>query len=210
MCSSHGMNTIMLTLALSKKIILIPSNSFSLLKMSCATLTKSSNYWRQSVFSRSSTIWRFLSEIVLLLPNTDRLQQFEDLQIFVRGCSTSTKYWLPSTIWRFLSEVVLSLPNTDLLQQFEDLKIFVRGCSTSTKYWPPSTIWRFLSEVVLSLPNTDRLQQFEDLKIFVRGCSTSTTISDKNLQIVERCQYLVEVEQPLTKIFKLLKEVSIW
>jgi hypothetical protein len=124
--------------------------------------------------------------LVSLLPNTDRLQQFEDfcqsffyfyqiltafnnLKIFVRGCSTSTKYWPPSTIWRFLSELFLLLPNTDRLQQFEDfcqsffyfyqiltafnnLKIFVRACSTSTKYWPPSTIWRFLSELVLLLP----------------------------------------------------------
>jgi hypothetical protein len=36
-------------------------------------------------------------EVVLLLPNTDRLQQVED---YVRGCSTSTKYWLSSAIWR--------------------------------------------------------------------------------------------------------------
>ena len=31
------------------------------------------------------------------------------------------------------------------------------------------------------------------------------TSSDKNLQIVEGGQYLIEVEQALTKIFKLLK-----
>jgi hypothetical protein len=37
----------------------------------------------------------------------------------------------------------------------------------------------------------------------------SGTSSDKNLQIVEGGQYLVEVEQALTKIFKLLKAVSI-
>jgi hypothetical protein len=34
------------------------------------------------------------------------------------------------------------------------------------------------------------------------------TSSDKNLQIVEGGQYLVEVKQTLTKIFKLLKAVS--
>jgi hypothetical protein len=39
--------------------------------------------------------------------------------------------------------------------------------------------------------------------------SRSRTSSDKNLQIVEGGQYLVEVEQALTKIFKLLKAVSI-
>jgi len=55
-------------------------------------------------------------EVVLLLPNTDRLQQVEDS---VRGCSL--------------------LPNTDRIQQVED---YVRGCTTSIKYWPPSTSWR--------------------------------------------------------------------
>jgi hypothetical protein len=58
-----------------------------------------------------------------------------------------------------------------------------------------------LSELVL-LTNTESFQQFED---FFRRTS-----SDKNLQIVEGSQYLVEVEQALTKIFKLLKAVSIW
>jgi hypothetical protein len=64
-----------------------------------------------------------------------------------------------------------------------------------------------LSELVL-LPNTDSFQHFED---FVRACSTPTkySSSDKNLQIVVGGQYLVEVEQALTKIFKLLKAVSI-
>jgi hypothetical protein len=33
---------------------------------------------------------KILSELVLLLPNTDSFQQFED---FVRACSTFTKYW---------------------------------------------------------------------------------------------------------------------
>jgi hypothetical protein len=71
----------------------------------------------------------------------------------------------------------------------------------STKYWPLSTIWRFLSQLVLLLLNTDRLQQFEDFR--------SKTSSDKNLQIVEGDQYLIE-EQSLTKISKLLKAASIW
>jgi hypothetical protein len=70
-----------------------------------------------------------------------------------------------------------------------------------------------LSELVLLLLNTDRLQQFED---FVRACSTSLSVfgrsrtsSDKNLQFVESGQYLGEEEEALTKIFKLLKAVSI-
>ena len=47
-------------------------------------------------------------EVVLLQPNTDRLQQV-----------------------KIMLEVVLLLPNTDRLQQVED---YVRVCSTSTKY----------------------------------------------------------------------------
>ena len=35
-----------------------------------------------------------MSEVVLLLPNTDHLQQVVD---YVRGCTTSTEYWPPST-----------------------------------------------------------------------------------------------------------------
>jgi hypothetical protein len=59
---------------------------------------------------------------------------------------------------------------------------------------------KILSDLVLLLPNTGSLQQFGDL---------SRTSSDKNLQTVEVGQYLVEVEQAVTKIFKLLKVVSI-
>jgi hypothetical protein len=143
---------------------------------------------------------KIMSEVVLLLPNTDQPQQVED---YVRGCATTTKYWPPSTSWRLcqrlcyyyqiltdlnklkiMSEVVLLLPNTDRLQQVED---YVRGCTTSTKYWPPSTGWRLcqrlyyyqkltdlnklkiMSEVVL-IPKTDRPQQVED---YVRGCTTT-------------------------------------
>ena len=146
---------------------------------------------------------KIMLEVVLLLPNTDRLQQVED---YVRGGTTSTKHWPPSTSWRLcerlyyfyqrliafnklkiMSEVVLLLPKTDRLQQVED---YVRGYTTSTKYWPPSTSWRLcqrlyyfyqrlsafnklkiMLEVVLLLPKTDRLQHVED---YVRGCTTST------------------------------------
>jgi uncharacterized protein (DUF1499 family) len=84
-----------------------------------------------------------MSEVVLLLPYTDHLQQVED---YVRGCTTSTKYWPRSTSWKLniMSEVVLLLPNTDRLQQDDD---YVRGCSNSTKYWPPSTRWRLCQKL---------------------------------------------------------------
>jgi uncharacterized protein (DUF1499 family) len=146
---------------------------------------------------------KIMSEVVLLLPNTGRSQQVED---YVRGCITSSKYWSSSTSWRLcqrlyyfyqvlaavtklniMSEVVLLLPNTGCSQQVED---YVRGCITSTKYWLQSISWRLcqrlyyffqiliifnklkiMSEVVLFLQNTSRSQQVE---YYVRGCITST------------------------------------
>ena len=171
---------------------------------SCSTSTK---YWKPSTswilcqrlfyFYEILTTFnklKIMSEVVLLLRNIDNLQQVED---YVRGCSTSTKYWQPSTSWRLcqrlyyfyqiltafnklkiMSEDVLLLQNTDNLQQIED---YVRDCSTSTKYWQPSTSWRLclrlfyfyeilttfnklkiMSEDVLLLRNTDKLQQIED------------------------------------------------
>jgi hypothetical protein len=35
--------------------------------------------------------WKIISEDVLLLPNTVTLEQVED---YITGCSTSTKYWV--------------------------------------------------------------------------------------------------------------------
>ena len=68
-----------------------------------------------------------MSEVVLLLANTDRSQQFED---YVRGALL-----LPNTDGfnklKIISEVALFLPNTDLPQQFED---YVSGCTTSSEY----------------------------------------------------------------------------
>jgi uncharacterized protein (DUF1499 family) len=178
----------------------------------CSTSTKywpPSTCWRlcQRLFYLYQILTSFnklkiMSEVVLLLPNTDCLQHVED---YVRGCSTSTKYWLPPTCWRLcqrlfylyqiltsfnklkiMSEVVLPLPNTDLLQQVED---YVRGCSTSTKYWLPPTSWRLCQRLFYLY---QILTSFNKLKImsevvlplpntdllqvedYVRGCSTST------------------------------------
>jgi hypothetical protein len=101
----------------------------------------------------------------------------------VRGCLTSTKYWIPSASWRWcqrlfdfyqilnsfnklkmMSEVVL-LPNTEFLQQVED---DVRGCLTSTdllqrveddvtqcsKQYTPSC------QILLALSNTQHLVRY--------------------------------------------------
>jgi uncharacterized protein (DUF1499 family) len=141
---------------------------------------------------------KIMSEVVLLLPNTDRLQQVED---YVRGCTTSTEYWR--------------------LHQVED---YVRGCTTSTEYWPPSTSWRLcqrlyyfyqmltafnkmkiMSEVVLLLPNTDRLQQVED---YVRGCATSTEYwpPSTSWRLCQRLYYIYRILTTFNKL-KIISEV---
>ena len=67
-----------------------------------------------------------MSEVVLLLPYTDHLQQDDD---YVRGCTTSTATLITFNKMTIMSEVVLLLPYTDHLQQDDD---YVRGCSTAT------------------------------------------------------------------------------
>jgi hypothetical protein len=74
-----------------------------------------------------------MSEVVRLLRNIDNLQQVEE---YVRGCSTSMKYWQPSTSW-ILCQVLFYFYET--LTTFNKLNI--------------------MSEVVLLLWNTDNLQQ---------------------------------------------------
>ena len=152
--------------------ILTDSTSWRLYQ-NCSTSTK---YWHPStswkLYQRLFNFYQILtvfnkleimSEVVLLLQDTDSLQQVGD---YVRGCSTSTKYWL--------------------LQQIED---YARGCFTSTKTWQPSTSWRlcqrlfYLYQILKSSTSWDYakgcstsikywlLQQVGD---YVRGCSTST------------------------------------
>jgi hypothetical protein len=79
---------------------------------------------------------KIMSEDVLLLQNTDNLQQIED---YVRDCSTSTKYWQPSTSWRLCLRLFYFY---EILTTFNKLKI--------------------MSEAVLLLRITDKLQQIED------------------------------------------------
>ena len=160
-----------------------------------------------------------MSEVVLLLRNTDSFQQVED---YVRGCSTSTKYWQHSSSWRLfqrlfyfyeklkafnklkiMSDVILLLQNTDNLQQVEDyvrcqrLFYFYEILTTFNKLKIMSEVvisnlsrsWRLcqmlfyfyetlttfnklkiMSYIVLLLRITDNLQQVE---YYVRGCFTS-------------------------------------
>jgi hypothetical protein len=84
---------------------------------------------------------KIMSEVVLLLPNTDRLQQGED---YVRGCSTSTKYWPPSTRWWLCQRLFYFYQILTVFNKLKSNEDNVRGCTTSTKYWPPSTFWRYV------------------------------------------------------------------
>ena len=88
--------------------------------------------------------------LLLLLPNNDRLQQVEG---YVRSCTTSTKYWPLSTSWRLCQKLYHFY---QILTAFNKLKI--------------------MSEVIPLLPNTDRIQQVED---YVRGW-TWQNIFDNN------------------------------
>jgi hypothetical protein len=94
-----------------------------------------------------------LSELVLLLPNTDCLQQLQ----------------------MFSSDLVLPLPNTDSFQQFEDffqiLFYFyqIQTAFNNLKICQSLFFYQILTafnnlkivpELVLPLPNTDSFQQF--------------------------------------------------
>jgi uncharacterized protein (DUF1499 family) len=81
-----------------------------------------------------------MSEVVLLQLGTDRIQQVGD---YVRGYSTSTKYWPPSASWRLCQRLFYLY---HVLIAFNKLEI--------------------MSDVVLLLPRTNRLQQVGD---YVRG-----------------------------------------
>ena len=116
-----------------------------------------------------------ISEGVLLLPNAVTLQQVED---YIRGCSTSTKYCPPLTSWRLYQRVYYFY---QILSPLNKLKT-IRGCSTSTKYCRPWTSWRLyqrvfyfyqilssfnklktISEGVLLLPNTVPLNKLKTI-----------------------------------------------
>ena len=139
-----------------------------------------------------------MSEVVLLLSNTDRFQQVED---YIRGCTTST--------------------NSNHFQQVED---YVRGCTASTKYSSLSTSGRLyprlyyfyqllitfnklkiMSEVVLLLPITNHFQQVED---YVRGCTASTKYSSLSTSgsLYPRLYYFYQILIAFSKL-KIMSEV---
>jgi len=86
---------------------------------------------------------------MFLLPNTDRLQQVKN---YVRGCTTSTKYWPPSASWRLCQMLYCFYQITDHLQQVEDYVKCTMFHVSSTKYCPPSTSWRLCQMFTIDVP----------------------------------------------------------
>jgi len=153
-----------------------------------------------------------MSEVVLLLPNTDCLQ-LPVAKNYVRGCSTSTKYWQSSTSWKLcqrlfyfyeiltafnklkiMSEVVLLLRNTDSQQQVWD---YVRACSASTKYWQPSTSWRlcqrlFYLHEILTVFN--KLKIMSEVALFLQNTDSLQQVED----YVRGCSTSTKYWQPST------------
>jgi hypothetical protein len=129
-----------------------------------SSISTSTKYWPPSIswrlcqrlfhFYQILTVFnklKIMSEVVLLLPNTDHFQQVED---YFRRCSTSTKYWLSSGSWRLCQRLFYFY---QILTVCRKLKI--------------------MSEIVLLLPNTFRLQQVGDgVRGFTLQCIYSIRI----------------------------------
>ena len=78
---------------------------------------------------------KIMSEVVLLLPNTNLLQQVKD---YVWGCTTSTKYWLPSTSQRLCLRLYYFY---QILTSFNKSKIMSKVATWQLK--KVKTIYRF-------------------------------------------------------------------
>jgi hypothetical protein len=166
-----------------------------------------------------------MSEVVLLLPNTDRLQQVED---YVRGCSTSTKYWPPSTSWWLCQRLCLSI-KYHTCKHSRGSVLLIDQCihvlPLESRSIPSCSSGRKVLEEVKSskclviclhqgsfllLLNTDRLQQDDD---YVRGCSTSTKYwpPSTSWRLCQRLFYFYQILTVFNKVkIMSLKVVSIW
>ena len=81
----------------------------------------------------SNTDYKCMSAFVIFLPTTDRLQQVDN---YVRICSTSINYWPPLTCWSLCQRLIYFY---QLLTAFNKLTYYVKTCATSINYWPPLT-----------------------------------------------------------------------
>ena len=159
-----------------------------------------------------------MSEVVLLLPITNRFQQVED---YIRDCTASTKYSSLSTSGRLYPRLYYFY---QILIAFSKLKIMSEVVLLLTKYWPPSTSWRLyqrlyhfyqiltafnklkiMSEVGLLLPITNRFQQVED---YIRDCTASTKYSSLSTsgRLYPRLYYFYQILIAFSKL-KIMSEV---
>ena len=80
----------------------------------CQVCTTSTKYWPAFNMVKS------MSEFVLLLPNTDRLQilhlalEAVKVKSMSEVCTTSTKYWQPPTWWSSMLELLTVLTSTSI------------------------------------------------------------------------------------------------
>jgi len=75
-----------------------------------------------TAFSKS----KHILEVVLLLPNSDRLQQVEK---YVRGCTTSTKFWPHSASWKLLQRLYMIVEMSKTIYRFHK-SVFDRSVSS--------------------------------------------------------------------------------
>jgi hypothetical protein len=184
----------------------------------CSTLRLSQRLFHSYEILAAYNKLEIISDVGLLLRNTDRLQQVED---YVRGCTTSTKTLTAFNKLKTMSEVVLLLPNSYRIKQVED---YVRDCTTSTKYWLPSTSWRLcqrwyyfyqilatfnklkiMSKIVFLLQNTDCLQQVKD---YVSDYTTSTKCWPISIswKLCQRLYYFYQILTTCNKL-KIMSEI---
>jgi uncharacterized protein (DUF1499 family) len=120
---------------------------------------------------------KIMSEVVLLLPNTDSLQQVED---YVRGCT-----------WRF--NKVKRNSNTLFYISISSRFNYIYFLNFYFYFYQILTAFnklKIMSEVVLLLPNTDSLQQVED---YVRGCTWRFNKVKRNTHTLFYISHLVSI-----------------
>ena len=124
---------------------------------------------------------KIMSEAALFLANTDRPQQVED---YVRACTTSSEYWPTSTSWRLCQSLQYFYQMMTDLKEVED---YVRGCTTSTKYW--------------------RFQQVED---YLSGCTTASEYwpTSTGWRLWQRLHYFQQILTDLNRL-NIMSEVAL-
>jgi hypothetical protein len=153
--------------------ILSPLNKLK--TISCSRATVFGRSWTPSDSLQIIQGWQYFVEVVhplsvLLLPNTVALKQVED---YIRGCSTSTKYCYPWTSWRLYQRVFYFYHTLWYSLQLVQGRQYLVEVEVLYFYQilSPLNELKTISEGVLLLPNTVPVKRTED---YIRGWSTSS------------------------------------